>query len=228
MNHSTIIVYDLETTSKNAYTAQPIQLAACAVDGRRLEIQDKFSSYIAPIFDEKKCKELKLAPLSQEVIDITKIQKNTLEKAPELRTVWTNFSNWVTTFNYKKTKWTAPIKCGFNNNGYDDIIIDRLCGHEPYKFGPWDDEYQKEALFNPVFNIDLMRLTWVWMENLPYVNSISMDSLRELMGMPNEAAHNAEFDVQQEAQLLIKYLKLHRHYAPKVKFKGAFANESKK
>lgn len=228
MNFNSFIIYDFETTSKNPYIAQPTQLAAVAIDGRKLEIQDRWDSYLRIEFDEEKCKKYNLAPFSEEAAKKTNITKETLEKAPEIKVAWKSFENWVNNFNYKKTAWTAPIRVGFNSDNYDDVIINRLCGQEPYKFGPWNEEYSSQDLFHPVYSFDLLKFTWYWMENLPYIKSISMDSLRELMGMSNEAAHNAVFDVEQEAQLFIKYMKLARHYSPKIKFKNAFGNSDKK
>lgn len=134
--------------------------------------------------------------------------------------MWPNFCNWVNNFNYKKSKWTSPVRVGYNIIGYDNIIVDRICGKEPYKLGPWDDEYQTQSLFSTVFQIDLMHTVWMWMENRPDMSSISFDSLREYFGMSDAAAHNAIFDVEQCAAVLIRFLKLHRHYSPKVKFKG--------
>jgi DNA polymerase III epsilon subunit-like protein len=226
VNFNNYIVYDYETTGKNAQTAQPIQLAACVVDGRRLEIIDKFNSFIKPEFDENKCKELKLNPISQEIYNLTKINKEQLDEAPSLKIVWERFKEWVNNHNYKKTRWSAPIKVGYNSTKYDDIITDRICGKEPYKFGPWDDEYSTEALFHPIHSIDLLKITYYWFENSQDLKSLSLDTLRAYFGMDTALAHQAHFDVQQEAELLIKYLLLARNIAPKTKFKGAFAKNA--
>ena len=49
-----------------------------------------------------------------------------------------------------------------------------------------------------------------------------MDAMREYFGMVAEGSHQADKDAEDTANLIIKFLKLHRHYVPKVKFKGSF------
>ncbi len=60
----------METTGKNKYTAQPIQLAAKIIDGRKLVVLDEFQSLIKPEFDEEICKKKKWAPLTEESIKV--------------------------------------------------------------------------------------------------------------------------------------------------------------
>lgn len=192
----------------------------------------EFNSYIKPIFDEEECEKYGLDTLQDEALKKNKIEIPTLEAAPDIKTVWKLFTEYVKSFNYKNTRWNAPIKAGYNINGFDDIIVDRICGgntlgfptdkKEPYKFGPWDDDYKTEALFHPIHNIDAMRYMWAITENKKSIKSISMDSLREWLGMSTEGAHNAVVDVKQGAELLIRILRMFRHFMPRVKFEGAF------
>lgn len=212
------MLLDFETCSKNPHKTQPTQLAAVAIDGRRLEVIGDFNSYINCEFDKEKQAELGLDDIEDEALQITKITVEQIKGAPSKKVVWNNFTDWVTLFNTKKTKWTAPILCGYNNNNFDDIIINRLAK----EYGPWDDEYGKNSLFHPIHNIDLLKLTFYWFENNQETHSLSMDSMRTYMGMPNESAHNAIYDVKQSADLMIRYLKLARTIAPKTKFKGSF------
>jgi DNA polymerase III epsilon subunit-like protein len=253
MNYQDILFLDFETTSVNPYTCQPTQLAAVVIHGRKLEIQNDsiFSSYIQPIFDEKECKKLGLDPITDEVLEKTHINIDDLKRAPSIKTVWSEFVQYVNKYNYKKSKWGAPIKAGMNIDKYDSIIIDRICGGhfrkarmgldklysggiielngvnfkthfpEPYGFGPWDNERQEETLFFPRDSVDLLRILWMWTENMADIKSLSMDAVREWLGISTEGAHNAEKDVTDGAMVLIKFLKLHRHYAPKVKFKNS-------
>ena len=51
-----------------------------------------------------------------------------------------------------------------------------------------------------------------------------MDTLRERMGLSTENAHDALQDVKDTANLMIKFMKLHRRIAPKIKFEKAFAD----
>jgi len=69
-----------------------------------------------------------------------------------------------------------------------------------------------------------MREVWMWTENNKDIKSISMDSIRDWLGMSKENAHDALQDVKDTAAVLIKFMKLYRYYAPKVQFEKAFAN----
>jgi len=192
-----------------------------AIDGRKLTILDRFSSYIQIETSLEKCKAAKLDPYSEEAAKKTKIIQATLDKAPLLKVVWTDFCNWVTNFNYKKDKWHSPIKVGFNIINYDNVILDRIAGPHGYNLGPWDEEYRTCTLFNPILQTDIMHLAFNWFEHLKEPSSLSMDSLREFFGMPDTEAHNAVFDVEQEADIFIRFTKLTRAVALKTKFKGA-------
>lgn len=248
MNYQDIVFLDFETTGKSPYTCQPTQLAAVVIDGRRLTIRDNslFSSYIQPIFDVEQCGKLGLEPVNDEVLEKTHISLGQLQTAPTLKTVWGQFHQYINRFNPKKSRWTAPIKGGFNFDKYDSIIVDRICGGnfkkasveldkllsggiikaegvkipEPYGFGPWEEERQEESLFYPRDSIDLLRIVWLWTENMPEIKSLSMDAIREWLGMDPEGAHNAAKDVSDGAEVLIKFLKLHRKVAPTVNFRG--------
>ena len=208
-----------------------------------------FSSFIQPIWDEQECLRLGLEPVNDEALTKSNISIDTLKEAPKLKTVWDQFKLFINKYNPKKSKWGAPIKSGMNIDRYDGIIIDRIAGGhfkkaqteldklqsggiikaegvkftDPYGFGPWDEERQEETLFYPRDSVDLLRIIWMWTENIPEIKSLSMDSIREWLGIPTEGAHDARKDVMDGAKVLIKFLKLHRTYAPKIKFKGSCA-----
>ena len=250
MNYNDFCLLDFETTGVNPYSCQPIQLAAVMIHGRKLEIYPNslFNAYIQPIWNEDECKKFNLTPMNSEITDKTSITEERLKKdGLSIKSVWNEFSQYVNKYNHKKSKWGAPIKAGMNIDRYDSIIIDRICGGhfrkakneldkmvsggiienkikltDPYGFGPWDNDRCEETLFFPRDSIDLLRIIWMWTENMPEIRSIGMDAMREWLGIDSAGAHNAIKDVQDCAAILIKFLKLHRHYAPKVKFKDSF------
>lgn len=253
MNLQDIVVFDFETTSVDPYRCQPIQLGAVTVHGRKLEIHPDsvFASYIKPILDPKECEKFGLDPVTDEVLKKTNIKLEDIENAPSIKSVWSQFQQYVSKYNYKKGKWGAPIKAGKNIHNYDNIIIDRIAGghlkkaqkeldillergiiekkivqevkkRDPYGFGPWDDERQEETLFFPIGDLDLQDILWFWFENNTEIKSLSMDAMREFFGIKVEGSHKADKDAIDTAELIIKFLKLHRHYSPKIKFKGAF------
>ncbi len=48
--------------------------------------------------------------------------------------------------------------------------------------------------------------------------------MREYFGLSKEGGHDALKDVKDTAELLIRFMRLHRNTAAKVKFKGSFLN----
>jgi exonuclease I len=65
---------------------------------------------------------------------------------------------------------------------------------------------------------------FMWTEGDPSVKSISMDSMRERMGMSTENAHDALQDVKDTANIMIKFMKTHRAVYRNLKVENAFAN----
>ena len=123
--------------------------------------------------------------------------------------------------NWKGTPWFNPIAAGYNINNFDLPIVQRMCN----EYGPVEKKTGRQNVFHPIYKIDLMDTVWMWMENNPDVRSISMDSMRDLMNINKDNAHDALQDCLDTANILVKFMKLHRSLSPKVKFEKAFANE---
>ena len=213
------IVFDFETGSRNPHKTQPTQLAALALDGRSLKLKGTFNSEMRPLSD-KKAIEAGLDPLEDEALRITGKSREELKKAPTPRSVWKKFVQFVEQYNWKGTQWFAPIPVGFNIIGFDMIIINRLCK----AYGPWNDDRSQQKLFHAIHKIDVMDNIFMWTEADPAVRSISMDSLRDRMGMSKENAHDALQDVKDTANIMIKFLKTHRAVYQNLKIDKAFAN----
>lgn len=216
------IVFDWETGSRNPHKTQPTQIAAIALDGRSLTLKGTFNSEIKPIFDEDKAIAAGLDPVQDEALRITGKTREQLELAPSLKSVWSKFTKFVDQYNWKGEPFFAPIPVGFNIIGFDMHIINRLCK----EFGPWDTEREQQKLFSKVYKIDIMDNVFAWTESDPTIKSISMDSLRDRMGLSKENAHDALQDVKDSANIFIKLLKTHRSVYQNITFDKAFANNS--
>jgi exonuclease I len=153
-------------------------------------------------------------------LKITKKTREQLEVAPSLKAVWTKFTKFVDQYNWKGDPFFNPIPVGFNIIGFDMHIINRLCK----EFGPWDKEREQQKLFSRVYKIDIMDNIFAWTESDPSVRSISMDSLRERMGLSFDNAHDALQDVKDEANIFIKLMKTHRAVYQNMNFDKAFAD----
>jgi DNA polymerase III epsilon subunit-like protein len=218
-NFNTIIFYDFETGGKKAACSQPLSISALAIDPVRLEIigGSEFDSYIRPIWDEDTCIKMGIEPVQDEALAVNKITREQLENAPSLQEVWSRFTSFVKKYQSGASQWGAPIKAGFNNNNFDDPILQRIASPTGYNLGPWDSEYQTISLFHPIHSIDLMRLLWTVFEAKKGFRSLSFDTMRNYFGMSSEGAHSSRVDVLQGACLLIKYLRWKRNVVAKVK-----------
>lgn len=220
MSTRDIIVFDFETGSRNPYKTQPTQLAALAIDGRNFKLKGTFNSEIRPILDDEKAIEAGLDPLQEEALKITRKTREGLAKAPTPKTVWKKFVTFVEQYNWQGTSFFAPIPAGFNIISFDMVIINRLCK----EFGPYDEKRETQKLFHQIYKIDLMDNIFMWTEGDPSIKSISMDSLRDRMGISKDNAHDALQDVKDTANILIKFMKTHRTVYRNLKIEKAFAD----
>jgi len=226
MNYKDYIVFDFETTSKYPDSTQPVQIAAVAIHGRKLEVipNSEFQSLIKPIFDEKDCTKFGVDPLEDGAVAVHGKTEAMLKKAPSLKSVWSNFTDYVNEYNFKKTAWYAPIAVGHNIRGFDIPIVQRICCNEPWGYGPKDKDGRRQALFNPINIVDTMDLMFCCFENNKEVNSLSNDNLvRGYFGYSKGQAHDAMDDVLMTAELFCRTLKWFRSRSSTTKWKDSMA-----
>jgi DNA polymerase III epsilon subunit-like protein len=221
-NYRDIIVFDFETTGQNPYKCQPTQIAAVAIHARKLELQPNgvFESKIRCIVDDEKAVEAGFDPIEEKALEVTRKTREEISKGPKPKTVWNKFDKFVGKFNWKGTSWTAPIASGFNINGYDMPIVNRMCK----EYGPWNEKKNQQTLFNPIFTMDLMQHIYCWFENNTDCKGYSMDYMRDYFGLPKDNAHDALQDVKDTANILIKFLKMQRNMSKKITFEKAFGS----
>jgi len=227
MNYRDYLIYDMETTSANPYTTQPVQIAAVVVHGRKLEIKEgsEFQSLMKPELNVKKCEELGVDPLEDGAVAVHGKTAEILKNAPSIKAVWKNFTDYVNQYNFKGSNWSAPISVGYNIKGFDSIIVNRLCTADPWKFGPVDNKRGEQDLFNRIHSIDMLDFMFTLFENNKDVNSLSADNLvRGYMGYDKGTAHDAMSDVIMTAELFCKTMRMLRTVASRKNFKNAFQN----
>lgn len=215
-----IIVFDFETGGRNPLRCQPTQIAAIALDGRNFRLKGEFNSMMRPILDDDKALKAGVDPIEEGALKVTGQTRSQLAKAPLPKGVWKKFVTFVNKYNWKGTPYFAPIPAGFNILGYDMKIVDRLCK----EYGPYDDKRESQKLFHQIYKIDVMDDVWLWTEGDPDVKSISMDSLRERMGLSSENSHDALQDVKDTANIFIKLQRSRRAVYRNMKFEKAFAD----
>lgn len=161
-----------------------------------------------------------LGVIEEGALKVTGKTREQIDRAPELKSVWTKFVAFVQQFNYNNTSFFAPVPVGYNIVNYDLIIINRLCKD----LGPFDEKSKRQKLFNQIYKIDMLDNVFMWTENDHNVKSRSMDAMRERMGLSKENAHDALQDVKDTANIFLKFLRTHRSVAKNLKIDGAFTD----
>jgi DNA polymerase III epsilon subunit-like protein len=222
INYNYLCFYDLETVSASPNSTQIIQIASVMIHPRKLEIvpNSEFESLVYATDDPEECEKLGLDRIQDDALAVNKVTREQIASAPKLKSVWNDFCQYVNNYNFKKTTWTSPLMCGFNNNNFDDIILNRVAGSHGWGYGPFDEKYKKCSLFHPIHNIDLMKITWGWFEQSADPKRLNFDSLRDFFGLSSDGAHSAIVDVRQGAELLCRFLKLQRNISSKVNWKN--------
>lgn len=224
MNYKDFIVFDWETTSADPLRTQPVQIAAVAIHGRKLEVKpnSEFQSLIQPLWGPKTCEKAGVDELQDGAVAVHGKTKAMLKKAPSLKSVWANFTEYVNEHNYKKTPWFAPIPVGHNIRGFDLPIVNRVCCSDPWGYGPKDKNGTKQKLFHPINMVDTMDLMFCLFENDKEVNSLSNDRLvRGHFGYSKGQAHDAMSDVHMTAELFCRTMRWMRTRAAKTKWKDS-------
>ena len=229
INMHKIAVIDFESDSTDPFTCQPTQLACLMIDPRKLEIipGSEFNSMMRPIdIDDENYTEA-----HKNTIDFHAKNQHTTassvltawQQAPTQKAVWANFVEYLGRYHTTQTKrgiYTAPLICGYNILGFDCHIIDRL--------SKLYNNIGKDGRTNLFFGrdkIDLMLYCFQFFENLPEPTSYSLDTLREFFGISLEGAHDALYDVKNCAEIFIRWQRLIRRTAEKVRFKDSFKPE---
>ena len=223
MNFRKIVVYDFETDSVDPHTCEPVQIAAIVLDARTLEVipGSEFNSMMRPsgitgkkyLENEKRLDTIKWHANLKDCTSEDIIAE--WKKAPAQKLVWEKFSNHINKFNPKKQVYTAPISAGMNIREFDNIILNRL-----------NEKYDIKTMFWKRDKVDILDFCFAWFENLDNgPKRYNMDTLREYFGLSSENAHDALQDVKDSADIIKKFINLHRSVSKKVKFKGAFLND---
>jgi DNA polymerase III epsilon subunit-like protein len=224
-----ICVFDFETDGSDPNTCSPVQLSAIMIDPIKLEIieDSEFNVFCKPEVMESNNDyhyetdiidfHARVKGCSQE--DIYKQWK----EYPSQQIAWSSFVSYLEKYHCanrkKKSVFSAPIAAGYNINRFDLKIINRLS----YKYKNIENKENISSLFYPRDVIDIMNLIFYWFESSE-LKSYSLDNIREYLGIDKTGAHDALKDVKDCANILIRFLKLHRKLFKKVTFKGSFAN----
>lgn len=226
INYNKICVFDFETDGSDPKLCSPVQIAAVIVDPINLEIipNSEFNINFKPeVMEENEAYEY-----TTDILDfhakVKGCSKDEVYKEwsqyPKQQQSWKMFVNYLDKYHSrssKKSQFSAPIAAGYNINRFDLKIIDRLS----QKYGNTNKENTSD-IFYPRDVIDVMNLVFYWFEHNPDLKSYTLDSLRDYLGINKDGAHDAIKDVKDTAEIMIRFMKLHRNMSSKVKFRNSF------
>jgi DNA polymerase III epsilon subunit-like protein len=218
----------METDGVDPDSCSPVQIAAVIVDPLRLEIipDSEFNVSIKP---EKLEADSNYAYSDSDILEFhAKVRGSSKEDVLKMwhsytpqQQSWKLFLSYLEKYHIrsdKKSCFTAPIAAGYNINRFDLRIIERLSK----KYNNLNKE-GRSSLFYPRDVVDVMNVIFYWFEANNELKSYSLDNLRDYLGISKEGAHDALKDVRDTADILIRFLRLHRNLGKKVKFRGSFA-----
>lgn len=229
MLNNKICVFDFETDGKDPNVCSPVQLSALIVDPIKLEIvkNSEFNVYLRP---EKLETETENPYADSDILewhgkvkgtDASSVLKSWKEY-PNQKNSWQQFISYLDSYHSsahggKRSQFTAPVAAGYNILRFDMSIVQRLSG----KYGNVNKE-KETCIFHPRDKIDIMHLAFFWLESFSDIKSLSLDSLRDYLGIDKTNAHDAIKDVEDCANILIRFMRLHRNLSKKIKFKDSF------
>lgn len=226
INYNKICVFDFETDGSDPSICSPVQLAAVMVDPIKLDIipNSEFNVTFKP-------ESLAADPEYEYTTDVVDFharvagcsKADILEKwknNPAQEHSWKMFVDYLDKYHSRssrKSQFSAPIAAGYNIYRFDLPIIDRLS----VKHGNTNKE-GRSSIFFPRDVIDIINLMFYWFEQNNELKSYSLDSVRDYFGISKEGAHDAVKDIRDSAEIMIRFMKLHRRLAHNIKFKGSF------
>lgn len=226
-NNQKICVFDLETDGKDPNVCSPVQIAAVMVDPVKLEIisDSEFNINLKPAALDQNAS---YAYEDSDVLDFhAKVRGcakddilESWKSYPKQEAGWKMFTSYLEMYHIRsdrKSCFTAPIAAGYNINRFDLPIMQKLS----VKYKNVNKE-GNSSLFYPRDVIDVMNLIFYWFEASKDLKSYSLDNLRDYLGISKEGAHDALKDVKDSAEIMIRFLKLHRKLGAKVKFRDSF------
>jgi len=197
-----ILVFDFETGGRDTSKCEIIQIGAVVINRNSLKIKDEFETMMKPDnFDA----------LEDEALKVNHITREQLADAPDAKTMFPVFAEWIKKHNIRKDKGSfgAPIPSGWGIDGFDLPLFTRYCK----QYGYWDKKWNNQSLLNPIFTFDVMKHVWFWFRaNGDAADNIKLPTVLEYMGVDqNEiasGAHNALWDVKWTAKVAVKLLQV--------------------
>ena len=228
-NSQKICVFDLETDGADPNVCSPVQIAALMIDPFKLEIikDSEFNISLKPRaieddpdydYHDSDVLDFHAKVRNSSKAEILDSWKQNMKQEQGWK-MFVSYLDMYHTRTDKKSCFSAPIAAGYNINRFDLHIINNLS----IKFNNLNKE-GKSNLFYPRDVIDIMNLIFYWFEGNNELKNYTLDNVRDYFGIKKEGSHDALKDVRDTAELLIRFMRLHRNIGKKVNFKGSCVN----
>lgn len=228
INYNKICVFDFETDGCDPTVCSPVQLAAIMVDPISLEVipNSEFNVNFKPEVIEENANFVYTTDILEFHAKVRGSTKEdiltTWKQYPKQQLSWNLFTNYLDKYHTKRSQrsqFSAPLAAGYNIYRFDLPIVDRLS----QRHGNVNKE-RKTNLFFPRDVLDVMNLMFYWFEHNTDLKSYSLDTVRDYFGITKQGGHDALKDVKDTANILVRFLKLHRGLATKIQFQHAFGD----
>lgn len=226
INYNKICVFDFETDGSDPSVCSPVQIASVIIDPIQLSIipGSEFNINFKPEVLEKDDNYVYGTDILDFHAKVKGVDKDAVLKEwysyPSQKNSWSLFTEYLEKYHCrgsKKSQFTAPIAAGYNIHRFDLHIIERMSK----KYNNLNKE-KKSNIFFMRDTIDIMNIVFLWFENSQDLKSYSLDNVRDYFGISKQGAHDAIKDVKDCAEILIRFMKLHRRLAQKILFKDSF------
>lgn len=226
INYNRICVFDFETDGTDPSVCSPVQIASVMIDPIQLCIvpDSEFNANFKPETLEADENYEYTGDILDFHAKVKGTDKNAVlaewRKYPSQKISWSLFVDYLEKYHCrgsKKSQFTAPIAAGYNIHRFDLPIVQRLSS----KYGNLNKE-KRSNLFFMRDTIDLMNIVFLWFENNQDLKSYTLDNVRDYLGITKDGAHDAIKDVKDTAEILIRFMKLHRRLSQKILFQNSF------
>ncbi len=216
-NANYYMVFDFETLGTNPHVHEIVQIGSVMLHPRTLEITkgSEFCSWVKPDSFDGSFKEKNLDVLNWHAKNFeTTVDDiyNRIENAPSEKHVWDSWVSYMKEYyvaGKPKRSSNAPILAGFNIFNFDKIIFDRLA--IKYKNV---DKHGSPNIYQSRDTIDVMKIAYLWNESNIDMPNLKADTVRQKCKIePSGNAHDALYDAIDTAEMLSRYLRMHRNVA---------------
>ena len=218
--NTNIFVYDLETQSRWANTAEPVEMAGIIVNpDTLLEVED---GQFGPVLI--KPPQWLNTPDEDQALQVNNLTREQINDEGISQEEWFHqLIDFLRKFQKGNGHWDALVSAGFNIVNYDNIIMNRLA----LKYGHVDKN-GLPMIFHPQHTFDAIDLLRPWFFSNNEIDGYSLKAVSAYLGLENKESHTAMGDIRCTYKIIQRFLNFNKSLAPKYlkQFKGCFGEKN--